>query len=116
MTPMHERPLVYLAGPYTNPDPIENTHNTVQIAATLADGGIVTPFIPHLTLLFHAITPRPLEFWYEYDLSVLARCDAVLRLPGASTGADREVEYAQAKQIPVFHDSDALLNYFSGVS
>jgi hypothetical protein len=34
---------------------------------------------------------------------LLARCDAVLRLPGASAGADNDVRIAQARGIPVFH-------------
>ncbi len=33
---------------------------------------------------------------------LLAHCDAVLRLPGASTGADKDVELARARGLPVF--------------
>lgn len=35
---------------------------------------------------------------------LLARCDGVLRLSGASTGADNDVRIAQARGIPVWHD------------
>lgn len=34
---------------------------------------------------------------------LLARCDAVLRLPGASTGADADVRIALARGLPVFY-------------
>lgn len=27
------KPLVYVAGPYTNPDPVENTHTAIQVGA-----------------------------------------------------------------------------------
>jgi hypothetical protein len=44
----------------------------------------------------------------DYDLNWLAKCDAVLRLPGASSGADREVEYAQKLGIPVFYSIEEI--------
>lgn len=39
---------------------------------------------------------------------LLARCDAVLRLPGASAGADNDVKIAHARGIPVFHAQDEI--------
>ncbi|MFE1271789.1 DUF4406 domain-containing protein [Streptomyces sp. NPDC058757] len=35
---------------------------------------------------------------------LLARCDAVLRLPGESTGADQDVATARRRGLPVYHD------------
>ncbi len=35
---------------------------------------------------------------------LLQRCDAVLRLPGASTGADNDVRIARDRGIPVYAD------------
>ena len=106
--PFVERPLVYVAGPYTSPDPVQNTHRVIELAGRLVDEGLITPVVPHLTLLWHLVQPREVEFWYEYDLAILARCDAVLRMPGKSTGADQETNYAAAAGIPVFTDEDAL--------
>lgn len=103
-----ERPLVYIAGPYSHPDPVANTNAVIAFASELIDEGLVTPFVPHLTLLWHAVRPRPLDFWYAYDVAVLRRCDALYRLRGASTGADAEVAYAKAAGIPVITDQDAL--------
>jgi hypothetical protein len=34
---------------------------------------------------------------------LLAKCDGVLRLPGASAGADKDVALAQARGLPVWH-------------
>lgn len=106
-----DRPLVYVAGPYTSPDPVANTQNTIRIANRLVEEGLITPVVPHLTLLWHLVEPRDLEFWYAYDLALLHRCDAVLRLPGESTGADREVDYAEENNIPVFHRENALAEW-----
>jgi hypothetical protein len=100
MTTIPEKPFVYLAGPYTKPDPVENTHYTVRIADVLLDVGVI-PVVPHLTMFWHAIRPRPYEDWLRYDLEVLARCDVLLRIPGESSGADREVARAEDLGIPV---------------
>lgn len=35
---------------------------------------------------------------------LLQHCDAVLRLPGASTGADQDVAIAQRRGLPVFFE------------
>lgn len=39
---------------------------------------------------------------------LLERCDAVLRLPGASTGADNDVRIARARGLPVYHALDQV--------
>jgi|ERR1019366_4068580 hypothetical protein len=106
-----DRPLVYLAGPYATPDPVENTHKTLRFADRLIEDGIVTPFVPHLTLLWHLVTPRPADFWYAYDFAALTRCDGVFRIAGASTGADAEVDLAEKRGIPVFHDEGDLYSW-----
>lgn len=108
---MHEpdtRPVIYIAGPYTNPDPVENTHNTVKFASHLWTSGLAYPLVPHLSMLWHAIAPRPVEDWYEIDLAHMQRCDGVIRLPGDSTGADAEVAYAVGLGIPVLESPYAV--------
>lgn len=103
------RPLVYVAGPVTKPEPMENTHHAVKVAAELLDSGVVVPFLPHLTCLWHMIRPRPYESWLAYDLDVIEHCDALLRMAGESGGADREVEHAESLGLPLFHDVDAVV-------
>ncbi len=39
---------------------------------------------------------------------LLAKCDAVLRLPGASTGADNDVKIANQRGIPVYTHIDEV--------
>jgi hypothetical protein len=99
--------MVYIAGPYTTPDPVINTRNAIDAGMHLYGRGVAVPFIPHLTLFVHMLHPNPdVEFWYEYDLHAVERCDLLLRLPGQSTGADREVEYARSIGVPVFTDRE----------
>ncbi len=93
--------IVYIAHPYTHDDPVANTHQAIEWANVLIACGFV-PYVPHLNLLWHLVTPRPVAFWYDYDLNFLKRCDAVLRVGGPSTGADAEVATAKQHGIPVF--------------
>jgi nucleoside 2-deoxyribosyltransferase len=94
------RPLIYLAGPYSEPDPVENTHHMIRIADALLDVGFI-PLIPHLTLAWHLVSPKRYETWLDYDRQLLCRCDAVLRIPGYSHGATQETELARSLGIPV---------------
>jgi hypothetical protein len=101
-------PLVFISGPYTNPDPVSNTHNAVLAAERIEDLFNVGVFIPHLSLLWHIVHPAPIEAWYGRDLHILERCDAVYRMQGESTGADREVTHAKLFEIPVFFADDPM--------
>lgn len=96
------KPLVYLAGPFSKPDPFVNIRDAVLLAAQLRDTGFVTPLVPHLSAQWHVIAPRPYEDWLAYDLELLARCDALLRFGGASDGADKEVVFANQRGLAVF--------------
>ena len=98
------KPLVYIAGPYTHPDPVSNTRRAVDVFNTLLDTGLIAPLCPHLSILLDFARPRPVEEWYAYDLHVLRRCDAVYQMSGTSSGADKEVAFAEHLGIPVFDD------------
>lgn len=91
--------IVYVAGPYTKGDVAVNVRNAIEAANRLADDGW-TPFVPHLTHFWHLVCPRPYEFWCELDNHFLQFCDLILRLPGESAGADREVKLAAQMGIP----------------
>lgn len=104
-------PLVYVAGPYTIPDPCENTHRAIKVANDLAESGKMVPVLPHLSHLWHTVTPRPYKFWTELDMHLLARCDAVFRIPGASSGADDEVAVARKLKIDVFTKPHLLVDW-----
>ena len=47
--------------------------------------------------------PLAEQVLYPTAERLLARCDAVLRLPGESTGADQDVAVARELGLPVYH-------------
>jgi hypothetical protein len=112
--------LVYVAAPYTQPDPVQNTHAVIKIADALLDAGF-TPLVPHLTLAWHLVSPKPYSAWLAYDRHLLARCDVLLRVPGYSHGATQECAFADELGIPVIRPRSAdptdcvaaLANHFS---
>lgn len=93
---------IYVAGPYTKGDVAQNVRNAIAAGNQLALCGHV-PFIPHLTHFWHMLHPRPWQFWMVQDLEWLKQCEALVRLPGESVGADREVETAKALGLRIFH-------------
>jgi hypothetical protein len=46
--------------------------------------------------------------FYPTAQRLLQRCDAVLRLPGKSTGADQDVAIARRRNLPVYHRLDEI--------
>ncbi|MDD5353489.1 MAG: DUF4406 domain-containing protein, partial [Candidatus Omnitrophica bacterium] len=98
---------IYIAGPYTKPDPCVNTNRAIMVANQLMDAGHI-PFVPHLTHFWHTITPRPYEDWIKIDNEFLKCCDCLLRLDGNSEGADKEEELAKSLGIPVYYDIDDI--------
>lgn len=107
----HERPMVYVAGPYTEPDPVENTHKAIVFADRLHATGKVACFVPHQNLLWHIVKPHEALYWYDHDLAFLKRCDAMFRMEGYSPGADDEEKFAGHYGIPVFFDQHELLKW-----
>jgi hypothetical protein len=94
---------VYLSGPIT--------HNPKKTFFRISEAGKIHcelmrrgffPFTPHLLSLADMIDGGiGYEDWMNYDLAWILKCDLLIRLPGESTGADREVGYAKAHNIAV---------------
>ena len=108
--------MILIAGPYrsgTNDDPErmqENLRKLEAVALPLFRLGHI-PMIGEwiaLPLLELAGSTRPGDDAYEeilYPIAhrLLLRCDAVLRLEGASQGADEDVRIAQARGLKVYY-------------
>lgn len=92
--------LVYVAGPYSS-DPEYNTHVAMDFGSALIRDGRVSVVIPHLNHFMHMRYPEPYETWMEVDFTLIERCNLLVRLPGHSPGADREVAFALGRWIPV---------------
>ncbi len=99
--------FVYVAGPLSKPSELDNIHTAVRWGDKVMEAGLI-PLIPHLDALWHMISPKSYETWIAWCLAWVTRCDAVLRVPGASTGADREVACAQEHNMPVFYGEEGL--------
>lgn len=100
-------PSVYIAGPYSAGDVALNVRNAIEAAEQVITLNCI-PYVPHLTHFWHFAQPHTYEWWLWYDRQWLAKCDYLLRLPGASNGADKEVEEAKRLGILVAYGIDQL--------
>lgn len=106
------KPVVYIAGPYSKPDPCVNTHVAMTWWDKLYSSGIVAPICPHWSHLQHTHSPREYQEWIDYDLQLLHVCDALLRIPGESSGADGEVTRMTELGKPVFHSEPSMREFW----
>lgn len=97
---------LYIAGPYSA-DPEACTLRAIDAFHAVLDLGLY-PFLPHFTHYAHLRRPRPYEDWMALDFGWLDACHALLRLPGMSPGADREVARANEMGIPVFTNMEEV--------
>lgn len=108
--------LILIAGPYrsgTDGDPEAMAANLARLEAAawpIFTAGHI-PMIGEwvaLPVLSSAgagpTDPLAEEVLYPTAERLLQRCDAVLRLPGASAGADQDVAIAESRGLPVYHD------------
>jgi hypothetical protein len=102
------KPRVYIAGPISKGDLKSNLDMARQAGFALMKAGYA-PLVPHLTCYMGGDNPEALpadtkhEDWLGIDLPWVAVCDAILRLPGESKGADAEVKCAEDNNIPVVY-------------
>lgn len=94
---------VYIASAYSKGGVALNVRKVIEAADELVKLGHV-PYIPHLTHFWHLVSPKPYEFWLEYDSNFIKDwADCLLRLNNESKGADGEVELARRAGIPVYY-------------
>lgn len=98
------RPRIYVAGPISIGNRDTNIDNAVNAGKELFKLGYA-PFVPHLYDPIEGnatLGSTEYEEALQMDFNFIAVCDGILRLPGESSGADREVAFAQSVDIPVF--------------
>lgn len=100
--------LLYVAGPYSG-DTIGNTARAEEVSIGLISKG------------FHVFTPHKntsgyeqyedeygigYETWITMGLDMLSRCDAMYVMNGSerSVGVQKELMFARAKWMPIFHE------------
>lgn len=125
--PSDARKRIYIAGPISKGDLAANINQATDAFIELAQQGFA-PLCPHWSAYSKPVYQIGSDVyclatrsgndrlshadWMGIDLPWVAVADAVLRLPGESTGADREVEEATRRGIPVFTSLDDLLLHF----
>lgn len=95
--------LLYIAGPYTMaPGPANNTIAARPIAVEAWRRGWAV-ICPHLNSYGMERTDVPPQAFYDGYLAIVAKCDAVLLIPGweRSVGALAEAAEAERLGIPV---------------
>lgn len=108
------RKRVYVAGPLSGGETLDdgvqlrNVRAAIDAGARLMEAGYA-PYVPHLTYYWHERHPHAYEDWIALCLAWVSVADAVLRLPGDSPGADREVALARECGVPVFGSVEELL-------
>jgi hypothetical protein len=115
------RPVVYISSPYTKGDPAINTHFQCKMFDQMMNDGIVWPVAPLWAHFQHTIFPRPYQDWFAYDMALIPRYDACLRLDAKepelnyietqSSGADKEVAEFRRLGKPVFYSLDDLYKW-----
>jgi hypothetical protein len=107
--------IILIAGPYrsgTNDDPrliAENLDRLESFASAVYNAGHI-PMIGEwvaLPLMKQAGSLKlgdaiSEQYLYPVASRLLKRCDAVLRIPGASKGADQDVRIARERGLPVY--------------
>ncbi len=97
------KPLIYLAGPIDGGGTrAANLALALDYAEYILEiGGI--PYSPQLNGIFwNAFSPKPRDVWLQMDFDMILHCDALVRMPGESEGADKEFEFALSHGIVCF--------------
>jgi hypothetical protein len=101
--------IIFVSGPYSHPDDmrvLNNVENAMWVGYELTRRGH-WPVVPHLMHYFDMFLRReriahpPYDFYIQWCLSLLDRCDA-LYLIDRSPGADQEVRRANRNNIPIY--------------
>jgi len=98
-----KKPLIYIAGPYTQGDTTRNVQNALKVAEEINKRGGVC-IVPHLSHLWDLISPHDYMYWLDMDHDYIEHCQAIYRIGGYSPGAETEEEKAEELGIPVFHN------------
>ncbi len=118
---MADKPVVYIASPYTKGDAAINVRAACAVFDELMTDGMVWPVAPLLSHFQHVIFPRHYQDWIDYDLALLPRYDACYRINSEygplgyrvteSSGADGEVAAFERMGKPVFYTKHDLYKW-----
>lgn len=104
---MSKQLYIYIAGPYSSPDPEVNTLRVIEYADLIIEGGKkdnteFVPFVPHLCHWWEMKgQPKPYLEWLNYTINWLKKCDFMFVIQ-ESPGVLEEMKVAEELGIPVF--------------
>lgn len=107
--------FVYIASKYTadtEEERLVNVITQIEAGEKISIIGAI-PRIPLLSHYWNEVYHHDWEFWISICKEEVLRCDALIRLPGKSSGADIEVDTALSNNIPVFHSFDQLIRWIN---
>ena len=113
--------MILIAGPYasgTNGDPAlmrQNLDRLEEAAWPLFEAGhlpmigewVALPVLSSAGAVGHD-HPLAAKVMYPTAERLLQKCDAVLRLPGESRGADQDIAIARSRNLPVYFSLDEV--------
>ena len=105
------KPLIYISGPYSAGDISSNVRNAISAGDYLISKGFLA-YVPHLSHFWHIMSPKPYSYWIELDLRIIPVCTALLRIPGYSAGADKEVSLAVSLGKPIYYERFTLAEHY----
>jgi hypothetical protein len=103
--------LIYIGSPYTHPEKEVRHRNYIEvtkIAAEIVSNGqvAISPITYGHVLLDYAKMPSDWEFWSDFCLTLLKKCDKILvcnNMEGwdRSRGLTQEIQYAKDNDIEI---------------
>jgi hypothetical protein len=108
--------LIFLSCPISNGDMATDTEIEKNVAVAIAYETVLRDLEfavvnPALSWFSHKFRPWSHDRWMEQAIDTMLRCDAVLRVPGDSVGADREQAFAETHDLPYFESVACLLEH-----
>jgi len=124
MSSTNKRMMILIAGPYrsgTGDDPQKMAANLARLESAsypIFQAGHL-PMIGEWVALpvWHSAGGQAIgdalyeEIFYPTAGRLIERCDAVLRLEGASSGADHDVKLANERGIPIYYSAEEIPQY-----
>jgi hypothetical protein len=114
----HKHPLIYWAGPIGQHDFIDGVDQrelrclrAIEDADTFWSETGAYPIVPHLHHWWDVHRPHEYEDWIGRGMDTITMCDAFYRMPGTSSGSDREQVFAESIGMPVFTDRALLAKW-----
>jgi hypothetical protein len=102
---------VYIASPYSIGSKIDNVKASFQVYNKLVKRGYY-PFAPLTSHYINQLYRLSYDKWLEIDMYWLDKCDCLLRLPGESRGADKELNRMVMLKKPIFYNINDLDDYY----